>query len=137
MTIQPHQCSPWTLIRPGDLVILLCNPRGYCAEVTVIKDGKAFWCLLDDSRRVLQSCDLCEVIPSGKTPEQLTAAYMPSAVEFDEAVDLQRGLIDFDKLKKRKTKGGTKKKGKKKVTKAQQQKLLELILQWQVKEATS
>jgi len=62
---------------------------------------------------------------------------MPSAVEFDEAVDLQRGLIDFDKLKKRKTKGGTKKKGKKKVTKAQQQKLLELILQWQVKEATS
>ncbi len=139
MTVSPHQASPYTLVRPGDLVILLCDPRGYCAEVTAIKDGKVSYCLLDDSRQLApaKSCDLCEVIPSGKTPAALTVEYTPSAVEFDEAVDVQRGMIDFEKLKKRKAtkKGGGKKKRKKKATKVQKEKLLELILQLRTKEA--
>lgn len=105
--------APWPP-RIGELVILLDEPRGYCAELIVTCEGYASVVLLDDEDRTLRRYPINSLISTGKRPADLVSMYLPDPLSFDQAVENERGNIDFTKLKRPKAKGGVTKKRKKK-----------------------
>lgn len=108
-TITPHAYP----VRAGELTILLCEPRGYCALVLSVYSDKAVVRLLDAEVRHIETVWLDDLIPTRKTPLDFLKLYEPTPQTLSRALEKEREQVDFTKLKKR----TSKKTGEKKIAK--------------------
>lgn len=119
-------------VRTGQVAITLQNPRGYCVEVLSIRVNEAVVRYLDSQESEF-SQPLFSLIPTGKTPEDLIALYTPTPQSLDLALDIERSIPDFTKLKKKGGGKGKVKKAKKakkgELTEVQKEQLKVLLLQ--------
>jgi len=89
--------------KPGQLVILLGEPRGF---VGLLLERKLNTCkvrLLDSE---LEPIDyhVEQLIATGHTPEDIVAKYKPTDIQLSHSLDVERSLPDFERLQKKSTK---------------------------------
>ena len=108
--MHPRDLSPYPWPpEVGEVVILYTSPdsktRGYVGLVEQLEtnSGRYSIRLLDSTDKTLILSAL-ELIPTGKTPAELVAQYQPSDLDLSKAVETERSLPDFSKLKTKKTK---------------------------------
>lgn len=111
----------------GDLVILLENPRGFCAEIVQLNPSSVIVRFLDSDISSTRMFLKNEVIQTGKTPYDLISQYLPTAVELANALTKERSMPDFGRVKS-KTKGGKKPKAPKDLTPEQKKVLARLVM---------
>ena len=94
-----------TTLKPKDLVILLSQPRGFCARVVDITNQKALICLLDSANKGWW-VDISDLIPTGKSGLDLVSQYKP---DLTAGLTEERTFPDFSIVRTRKTKTKAKK----------------------------
>ena len=93
----------------GQVAITTLSPEGYCVEVMSLSDEQtALVRYLDSEDQVYFTQSLFSLVPTGKTLVDLVNQYEPTPVSLDAALDIERTMPDFSKLKT-KRKGGTRK----------------------------
>lgn len=104
--------APWPP-KVGELVVIRQKTvgdenglNGFCAVVKGFTASRALIQLLDSEDKKWLEFDQEEVISTGKTPADLLAEFMPTDLEFSEALRIERSLPDFN-LFKRPSKKGT------------------------------
>lgn len=114
----------------GQIVILLDDLmlRGYCAVVTSISNGRFFVRLLDSTEGLLEF-DESSLLQTAKTPEDFLRLYEPTALSFDAALDNERVMVDFSKIKKKGGGSGRKKKEIRELTDVQKRLVVQLIME--------
>lgn len=106
--LKPYQPYLYTPSRKplevGDLVVLLASPRGYCAQIVDIQRFSVSVRLLDAEPSIdsLLTYGRNELIQTGKKARIFTHQYEPNSIDFDNSLDLERGLPDFNKFKVKK-----------------------------------
>ena len=132
--LSPHS---WP-VQIGELAILIAHPRGFCVEIVQIDQiGKSASVRLLDAVRdnlSIRKYSLTDLIPTRKKPRDLVSMYSPSALELDLAVDRERSMPDFSKLKKHKSKSASKKKKEPKKLTPEQKKLMKKLLVERIRE---
>lgn len=107
--------APWPP-KVGELVVIRQKTvgdenglNGFCAVVEYLNPLKPIVGvrLLDSEDKELKRFPLEELISTGKSPSELLAEFMPTDLEFSEALRIERSLPDFS-LFKRTKKPGTK-----------------------------
>lgn len=132
--LSPHS---WP-VQIGELAILLVRPRGFCVEIVQIDQAKKsasvrFLDAVHDNLSIRQYL-LSELIPTRRKPKDLVSMYSLSALELDLAVDRERSMPDFSKLKKHKSKSVSKKKKEPKKLTLEQKKFMKKLLIERIKE---
>ena len=131
--LSPTQWPP----QPGTLAITLGQPRGYVVHIHTITGPLALVTYLDDVESF--TLPLTDLIPTGKTPDDLCTPYDLTPIEWDNAVDTELSFPTWTPTKKSRTspgggaKGGVKRPKTsldklKKMTKDDQQKLVQALL---------
>lgn len=118
----PHKFPP----KLGEVVILLDEPRGYVGILVGVDDTIGIVRLLDSQAGDFKT-PLTSLLPTGKTPTDLTSQYSSTPEEFSQNLSVEREFPDFSRIKKKK--GGGKKKEPKKMTQEQKVFLAKLIKQ--------
>lgn len=128
---QPHLYTPSRKpLEVGDLVVMLASPRGYCAQVIDIQRFSVSVRLLDSDPGFgsVLTYDRNELIQTGKQAQTLVNQYEPTPESFDEALDLERAIPDFSKVKIKKKGGGqTRKKIDKPLTEFQKKQIGDML----------